>query len=233
MRHAFILAGGLGTRLRPHTFVLPKPLLPLGSESIIERVLRSLTAAGLDNATVSLGYLGHLVEAVIGDGSAVGLNVTYTREDEPLGTAGALQLIPVDIADDDSLIVVNGDTLTSLDLGDFLDWFEESGADAAMVCVEREVRIDYGVVETDTNGRLAAIREKPTSNFTLSTGINVFTGRALRTLPAGHVDMPDFLMRLTADGLDVRCHIVDELWMDLGRVEDLAAANELVANGGL
>ena len=102
-----------------------------------------------------------------------------------------------------------------------------------MVCVEREVRIDYGVVETDTNGRLAAIREKPTSNFTLSTGINVFTGRALRTLPAGHVDMPDFLMRLTADGLDVRCHIVDELWMDLGRVEDLAAANELVANGGL
>ena len=92
MRHAFILAGGLGTRMRPYTNVLPKPLIPLGSESIIERVLRGVGDSGITSVTVSLGYLGHLVEAVLGDGSKLGLSIRYTRETEPLGTAGALSL---------------------------------------------------------------------------------------------------------------------------------------------
>lgn len=231
MRHAFVLAGGLGTRLRPHTLVLPKPLIPLGSESIIERVLRSLHAVELNQVTISLGYLGHLVEAVIGNGESLGLDVSYTREETPLGTAGALRLMPVRLNDDDALIVINGDTLTSLDFADLFDWFEKSGADAAMVCVERAVQIDYGVVQSDPNGHLIGILEKPTTNYTLSTGINMFKGSALRYLPDGHTDMPDFLMQIVRQGLTVQCHVVDELWMDLGRVEDLAAANELVAEG--
>jgi len=231
MRYGFILAGGTGTRLRPYTFVLPKPLIPLGGESIIERVLRSFQNAGLEHVAISLGYLGHLVEAVIGDGSKHAMNVTYTREEQPLGTAGALKLIPFDLRDDDIVLVVNGDTLTSLDMGELLTWFESTGADAAMVCVEREVKIDYGVVTADEQGNLVSISEKPTTLNQLSTGINVISGRALRTLPEGRTDMPEFLMDLVANGHRVVCRTVSDLWMDLGRVEDLAAANDLIERG--
>ncbi|WP_162616422.1 sugar phosphate nucleotidyltransferase [Xylanimonas allomyrinae] len=233
MRYGFILAGGLGTRLRPYTFVLPKPLIPLGNETIIERVLRSFRQAELRNVAVSLGYLGHLLEAVVGNGAKYELNVEYTHEDEPLGTAGALGLLPFNVADDDVVLVMNGDTLTSLDLNEFLTWFEQSHADAAMACVQREVRIDYGVVTTDVNGNLEAIAEKPSSVNLLSTGINVFRGSALRELPAGRVDMPNFLVQLAMSGKTIACKTIDDLWMDLGRVEDLTAANELVDRGVL
>lgn len=233
MRHAVILAGGLGTRLRPHTLVLPKPLIPLGSESILERLLRSLGPAQIDRVTISLGYLGHLVEAVIGDGERFGLEVTYTREPAPLGTAGALGLLPTAVGPDDCLLVVNGDTLTTLDFGGLLDWFEGTSAVAAMVCVQREVTIDYGVVIVDANGCLAEIKEKPSTVNTISTGINLLRGRSLGHLPPGRYDMPDFLMKLTAEGEDVLCRVVDDLWMDLGRVEDLAAANDLLAKNQL
>ena len=229
MRHAVVLAGGLGTRLRPYTFVLPKPLIPLGEESILERVLRSLAAAGIPQATVSLGYLGHLVEAVIGDGSRMGLQVSYTREETPLGTAGALRLVAVSISDDDCVVVINGDTLTSLDFGDLFTWFESTDVAAAMVCVRREVKIDFGVVVADGADQLIEIKEKPTTVSTISTGINLFRGRALAALPEGRLDMPDFLTSLVAAGETVLCRVVDDLWMDLGRVEDLAAANDLIA----
>jgi len=227
MQYGFILAGGTGTRLLPYTFVLPKPLIPLGGESIIERVLRSFRAAGLDQVTISIGYLGHLVEAVIGDGAKLGLHVDYTHEDEPLGTAGALGLIPYELLEDDVVLVVNGDTLTTLDLGGLLAWFETIDADAAMVCVERDVKIDFGVVDADAEGNLIRVREKPTTVNLVSTGINVVRGRALHRLAAGRIDMPDFLMQLVNDGGRVVCRTIDDLWMDLGRVEDLAAANDL------
>ncbi|MFC4614986.1 sugar phosphate nucleotidyltransferase [Cellulomonas algicola] len=232
-RFGFVLAGGTGTRLRPYTSVLPKPLIPLGTESILERVLRGFAAAGLEDVVISVGYLGHLVEAVIGDGASRGMRVEYTREESPLGTAGALALIPFDVADDDVVLVVNGDTLTSLDMGDLLDWFESSGADAAMVCVERAVTIDYGVVVAADDGTLVDIHEKPTTRNLLSTGINLLRGRALRRLPAGRVDMPDFLLGLVADGRTVLCRRTDDLWMDLGRVEDLEAAHDMIERGVL
>lgn len=231
MRYGFILAGGTGTRLRPYTFILPKPLIPLGGQSIIERVLASFRLAGLHQVAISLGYLGHLVEAVIGDGERYEMDVRYTREDEPLGTAGALRLMPFPVQDDDVVLVINGDTLTSLDIDALLTWFEGTDADAAMVCVEREVTIDYGVVVADAQGDLVEIREKPSTRNLLSTGINVLRGRALRELPAGRVDMPDYLMGLTRSGGKVACRTVTDLWMDLGRVEDLTAANDLVERG--
>lgn len=231
MRYGFILAGGTGTRLRPYTFILPKPLIPLGGESIIERVLRSFRASGLQHVAISLGYLGDLVEAVLGDGSKHGLDLRYTREDRPLGTAGALRLIPFDVADEDVVLVVNGDTLTTLDMGELLTWFEATDADAAMVCVEREVKIDYGVVLADEQGDLVRIQEKPSTVNLLSTGINVIRGRALRELAADRVDMPDFLMGLVESGRRVICRTVPDLWMDLGRVEDLESANDMIDRG--
>lgn len=230
-RHTFILAGGVGARLRPQTWVLPKPLMPLGDHTILERLLRDVGAAGITDVTISLGYLGHLVEAVIGDGQALGLSVDYTREPAPLGTAGALGLIARPLADDDIVLVLNGDTLTTMDFARIIDEFEAGGADAAVVCVQREVVIDFGVVHSDLEGRLTKIDEKPHLQHTVSTGINLLRGRVLRALPTGRVDMPDFVQSLARNGYDVRCVVTDALWMDLGRPEDLIAANELVEDG--
>lgn len=233
MDRAFVLAGGQGMRLRPYTTILPKPLIPLGEHSILERLLLDIARCGVRDVTVSLGYLGHLVEAVIGDGSHLGLQVVYTREPKPLGTAGALALMPGELADDDVVLVVNGDTLTTLDFEATIDWFRDSGAAAAMVCAKREVAIDYGVVEADEHGHLIGIREKPRLDYVVSTGINLLRGAALRELPQGRVDMPDFLMGLRSAGHVVACRVMDELWMDLGRPEDLVEANEMIARGSL
>lgn len=233
MDRAFVLAGGQGMRLRPFTTILPKPLIPLGEHSILERLLTDIRRSGIADVTVSLGYLGHLVEAVIGDGTALGLRVDYTREDEPLGTAGALSLIPGEVADDDIILVVNGDTLTSLDFGATIDWFRDGGALAAMLCCQREVRIDYGVVEIDEHGMLQGIREKPTLRYQVSTGINLLRGAALRLLPPGRVDMPDFMLSLRQAGHPVACRLIEGLWMDLGRPEDLIEANERILRGEL
>lgn len=231
MRSAFILAGGVGARLRPHTMILPKPLMPLGRESILERLLRDIADEDLSRVTISLGYLGHLVETVIRDGAAFGLEVTYTRESEPLGTAGALNLLPYELADDDVLLVANGDTLTNLDFCELLSWFESTDAAAAMVCVNRDVMIDFGVVTATADGQLERIDEKPHMSNLLSTGINLLRGRTLKELPTGNIDMPDFLMQLVRDGHKVLCHETDALWMDLGRAEDLIAANDMIEAG--
>lgn len=205
--------------------------MPLGEHTILERLLRDVRAAGITHVTISLGYLGHLVEAVIGNGQKWGLSVDYTREPEPLGTAGALRLMPGDVADNDILLVLNGDTLTTLNFSATIEDFAASGSTAAMVCVQREVVIDFGVVHSDARGRLVGIDEKPRLQHTVSTGINLLRGRALRELPAGRVDMPDFLQSLAQRGHEVSCLVTEALWMDLGRPEDLVAANELVEAG--
>lgn len=232
-RRAFILAGGLGARLRPQTWVLPKPLMPLGDRTILERLLVDVRRAGIADVTISLGYLGHLVEAVIGDGSRWDLHVEYTREPQPLGTAGALSLVPSPVADDDAILVLNGDTLTTVDFAAIMTDFEAGAAAAAMVCVERDVMIDFGVVELDDRGFLRTIHEKPRIHHTVSTGINLLRGRTLRSLPEGRIDMPDFLLSLVTSGEQVQCLVTDALWMDLGRPEDLVQANDMVARGDL
>lgn len=233
MRAAFVLAGGLGTRLRPHTLVLPKPLMPLGQEAIIQRLLRGIAVAQPRHVSVSLGYLGHLVEAVVGDGSPLGLDISYTHESEPLGTAGALNLLPFELDDDDALLVINGDTLTGLDFNELFTWFESTDATAAMVCVRREILIDFGVVNATEDGVLESISEKPRLSHLLSTGINLMRGRALRELGPGRTDMPDFMMNLQKNDHRVLCYETNTIWMDLGKAEDLLAANDMIADGRL
>jgi len=205
--------------------------MPLGQESILERLLKGVGSANPVHVTVSIGYLGHLVEAVIRDGDQFGLQVSYTREDEPLGTAGAINLLPYELAEDDVLLVLNGDTLTNIDFDGLMSWFEGTDLDAAMVCVDREVSIDFGVVNADSNGMLVDIAEKPQIAHLLSTGINLLRGRTLAQLGAGRVDMPDFLMGLVSSGAKVACHTTDALWMDLGRADDFTKANDMILEG--
>jgi NDP-sugar pyrophosphorylase family protein len=226
---AFVLAGGRGSRLAPLTTVIPKPLVPVGDLPILEILLRQVVAAGVTDITVSLGYLGHLIRAVVGDGSRFGATVSYTEEEQPLGTAGALALLG-EVGDDDVIVVVNGDTLTDLPFGDLIERHRVSGADASIVVLRRETHIDFGVIEVGEDERLVGYSEKPTFDFLVSIGVNVFRGSALRHIaPAEALDMPTFLLRLRDAGGYVRCHKADCFWLDLGRLDDLRDANRIFA----
>ncbi len=229
MIRGFVLAGGRGTRLHPYTMILPKPLMPLGNSTILENLLLGLASSGITEVTISLGYLGHLVRAVIDDGEAFGVDAKYTREDIPLGTAGSLRLL-TEVERDDIVVVVNGDTWTDFDYNTAILAIKETPADAIIVCKERTTRTDFGVVTMNDSGILAGYIEKPTTIHLVSTGINVIRGSAiLDWLPegnGGNVDMPEFLQEIQSAGGVVSCLKTDALWLDLGRPEDLIKANE-------
>ncbi len=226
---AVILAGGRGSRLAPLTTVIPKPLVPVGDTPILEILIRQLVRSGITDIVISLGYLGHLIQAVVGDGVRLGARVTYTREEEPLGTAGALALVDRP-SGSRTIIVLNGDTLTDLDFGSLIDTHRTNTADASITVVRRENKIDFGVIEVSENGFLTRYTEKPVYNFLVSIGVNVFACESLRHITRGErIDMPDFLLRLQSLGLQVRCVEADCFWLDLGRIDDLRAASEIVA----
>ena len=200
--------------------------MPLGTSTILEHLLRGMARSGISEATISLGYLGHLVRAVIGDGAGVGVNAEYTTESSPLGTAGPLRLLS-HLDDDDIVLVVNGDTWTDFDFASAVRALDERNADAILVCTERTTRIDFGVVQLDASDSLAQYVEKPTMTHLVSTGINAIRGSTiLNWLPEGRVDMPDFLQAVQSAGGTVSCLQTDASWRDLGRPDDLIAANE-------
>lgn len=229
MIRGFVLAGGRGKRLHPYTTILPKPLMPLGNSTILENLLLGLASSGITEVTISLGYLGHLVQAVINNGETFGVNAKYTREDVPLGTAGSLRLL-TEVERDDVVVVVNGDTLTDFDYNTAILAIKERPADAIIVCKERTTTTDFGVVTMTDSGILAGYFEKPTTIHLVSTGINVVRGSAiLDWLPegnGGNIDMPEFLQEIQSAGGVVSCLKTDALWLDLGRPEDVIAANQ-------
>src|SRR3954452_3040375 len=154
MRRAVILAGGLGTRLRPYTTVLPKPLMPIGDRPILDIVIRQLAAAGFERVTIATGHLAELIEAFFGDGSSYGVPIDYFREGEPLGTVGALALI--DGLDEDFLLM-NGDILTDMDLAGLLAKHSDSDAVASIATRVRDVQVSLGVLKMEDDsdpGRL-------------------------------------------------------------------------------
>lgn len=220
-----ILAGGKGTRLRPLTAVFPKPLVPLGNKPVLEILLRRLAASGLKDVTICLGYLGELIQAVCGDGSKFGLRVDYVHEDQPLGTAGALSLIP-NLTD--PVMVVNGDLLTTLDFNGMLDFHRQTRADFTVAIFPREVKIDFGVIEFNGDHEFSGYREKPTYNFEVSMGVNVISRAAVRHVVKGQrLDMPDLVLKVHEAGGTVKCYRQPGCqWLDIGRMDDYALAQE-------
>ena len=221
---AIILAGGKGTRLKPFTMTIPKPLLPLGDLPILEVVLQQLTVAGFDRVVITLGHMAHLFVASIGDGNRWGLKIDYCREDEPLGTAGSLRLVG-DL--EDNFLVMNGDLLTTLNYRDLLNRHVSAGAWGTIALHRREVHIDYGVVETYEDGTLKDYIEKPTIPYAVSMGINVLNKRCAEFIPdTGKFDMPQLMMAMRQAGGKVICHETDCYWQDIGRFDDYQQASE-------
>ena len=186
---ALILAGGQGTRLKPFTVVIPKPLVPIGDMPILELLIRQLKAQGFERVTLSVGYLASLIEAYCGDGSRWQVPIDYLHETDPLGTAGFLGLL--DDLDDDRVLVVNGDTLTDLDMGAV--YREHDPSDAATICTNvRIVTVGFGVVHADGDGTLERYDEKPELRYEVSMGVNVVSAWAIERFVASpaHLDMP-------------------------------------------
>jgi NDP-sugar pyrophosphorylase family protein len=222
---AVILAGGKGTRLRPYTTVLPKPLMPLGDMPILEVVLRQLRAAGVTRVTLAVSYLAELIQAFCGDGSRFGLEIDYSRETRELSTAGPLKLID---GLDDTFLVMNGDVLTTLDYRDLIRSHRAGGAAATAATHRRHVTIDFGVVETDEEGLLERYVEKPTLDYRVSMGVNILEPRALEHIADNEtLGMPDLLLRLKAAGERVGTYPCKTLWLDIGRHDDYERAIEI------
>ncbi|HEY2955044.1 MAG TPA: sugar phosphate nucleotidyltransferase [Candidatus Eisenbacteria bacterium] len=220
--HAVILAGGQGTRLRPYTTVLPKPLMPLGDMPVLEVVLRQLRRAGFRRVTLAVSYLAELIEAYCGDGARLGLEIRYSRETRALSTAGPLKLVQ---GLDDTFLVMNGDVLTTLDYGALMRHHRDRGATATLAMHRRSVKIDYGVVEIDGGGALSRYHEKPEYHYTVSMGVNVLEPRALTHIADGEsLGMPDLLLRLKAAGEKVLAYEEPCLWLDIGRMDDYEQA---------
>jgi NDP-mannose synthase len=224
-RHAVILAGGRGTRLRPYTTTLPKPLVPIGDEyAILEIVLRQLARKGFRRATIAIGYLGALIRAYVGDGSQWGLEVDYATEDRPLGTMG-----PV-VANLDRLpehfLVMNGDILTDLDFADLLDRHVARGAPLTVGTYHREVKIDFGVLEVDDASRIVAFREKPVLPYSVSMGVYGLSRATLaRFEPGQPLGFDELVLDLIARGDPPAAYPFAGHWLDIGRPEDYDQAN--------
>jgi NDP-sugar pyrophosphorylase family protein len=223
---AILLAGGRGTRLAPYTTVLPKPLMPVGDMPVLEILLRQLRRAGVRNVTLSVGYLASLLEAYFGNGGRFGLAIEYSLEEKPLGTAGPLALLD---GIDDTFLVMNGDLLTTLDVRDIVREHRRRGAIATLGLFPKEVKIDLGVVKTDSDGRIVDYIEKPTLSYEVSVGMYAMEPEVLEYVPRGErLDLPDLIRRLMAEGRLVVGHRFTGYWLDIGRQEDYAAAVDLL-----
>ncbi len=219
---AVILAGGKGTRLAPYTTILPKPLMPVGDMPILEILLRQLKRAGVDQVILTVGHLAELLRAFFGNGERLNLPICYSYEDQPLGTAGPLGLIP---ELNDTFLVSNGDVLTNLDFQSLLDFHRQAGGAATIAMHARQVKIDLGVIQRDGGNRITGYIEKPTYNFHVSMGIYVFEPRVLKYIPCQqYFDFPDLVLRLIENGECVIGYPFDGYWQDLGRPDDYAQA---------
>lgn len=222
---AVILAGGAGTRLRPFTFVLPKPLMPVDDLPVIDILLRRLRRSGIRKAIITLGHLGVLVRAVCGDGSAWDMEISYSDESQPLGTIGPLHLIKDRLTR--TFVVTNGDVITDLDLGALVEHHRSHGGLVTVACYRKRVKIDLGVMDRDDHGLIAAFREKPEQAFWVSMGTYVFEPGILEFVPEGRpFGFDDLMHTLLSRGVPINTFAHEGYWLDIGRVEDYQRAQE-------
>jgi NDP-sugar pyrophosphorylase family protein len=224
-KKAVILAGGKGTRLGPYTTILPKPLLPVGDQAILEVVVSQLRRHGFGDMVFAVGYLAHLIQAVFGDGGSRDVAIRYHFEDHPLGTAGALATID---NLDEPFLLMNGDVLTTLDYDAFYNAHVASGNILTIATNPRVVPVDFGVLHMDGGGTMQRVRryeEKPNLAYAVSMGIYLMDP-AVRDFiePDDHLDLPSLVRILIEAGEPVGGFVHDGYWLDIGRHEDYERA---------
>ncbi len=217
-----VLAGGKGTRLLPYTRIFPKPLVPIGDMPILEILIRQMRRAGVTDVTLTVNHLSELMRAFFQDGAQFGLNITYSYEDKPLGTAGPLALVP---GLSETFLVTNGDVLTTLPIAELIAFHRQSGAAATIAMHTRHVKIDLGVIQLDGGCRITGYIEKPTLDYRVSMGLYVFEPRVLDYIPRNqYLDFPNLVQKLLDSGEHVSGYPFTGYWQDLGRPDDYEQA---------
>lgn len=225
-RFAVVMAGGMGLRLRPLTEEIPKPLLPLGKQPILEIIIERLKEAGFGEVVIACGYKGYLIKSYFGDGHNFGIKISYLDDRERrLGTAGPLSMLKGKI--DKPFLVINGDIyIRGINLGDIFDYHLKEGALLTVGVRKSTIRLQYGVVERKhASNQIRSIQEKPTLKIDTSTGIYVLDPSVLEYIPQGFSDMPEIVNKI-ASVKKVVCYSLDSAeWMDIGDMGDYIRAN--------
>ena len=225
---AVVMAGGSGTRLRPLTKNLPKPMVPVGGRPMLERIIEQLRDAGVSRVMVTTHYKSELISNHFGDGQGFGVNISYVEEDKPMGTAGGLsQLEP----SDEPILVINGDILTRVDFRAMLEFHVEHKAEMSVAVRRHDIQVPYGVIETEDE-RITQVLEKPIVNHFINAGIYLLNPTVFKLIPKNDsYDMPELINRLINDGRTVISFPVREYWLDIGQHKDYMRAEEDVRKG--
>jgi NDP-mannose synthase len=221
---AVILAGGLGERLRPFTQAIPKPLLPIGEQSLLEIQISNLVKHGFDEVIVATNYKSSYIENFIGDGSRLGARIRFSRESEPLGTCGPLSLLRDEL--DEAFVLMNGDILTTMDFRRFYDYGSAQQTDFTIATKNIRTPFNFGSVQTNGN-RIVKVEEKPDFLIEVVAGIYFMRPALLRLVPDDtYFGIDDIIERMLSAGLPITRYLMEEYWLDIGRVEDYSVAEE-------
>ncbi|MBF0312022.1 MAG: NTP transferase domain-containing protein [Oligoflexia bacterium] len=225
---AIILAGGKGTRLKPYTLTIPKPLVPIGDTPILEIVLRQLKYYGVSDVVMAVNHQADYIKAFFQDGKKLGINITYSYEEIPLGTAGPISLAGSKISSE-HFLVMNGDLLTTMNFHDFFTFHRMHAPAVSIATYKKEVKIDLGVLKVDEQGDFCDYIEKPTYNFDVSAGMYIFNRSVLEVIPQGQrFELPELILKIKNLKMKISCYKADYFWLDIGRVEDCERADEIM-----
>lgn len=225
---AVVMAGGYGTRLRPLTDDLPKPMLPVGAKPLLELIVEQLRVAGIRQVNVATHYRGEVIADHFKDGQDFGVEIRYVKEDQPLGTAGALSLLE---ESDEPLLVMNGDILTRVDFRAMLNFHREHNAELTVGVRQYEFRVPYGVVNTD-GVDVIGISEKPVVRQFINAGIYLLNPLVRRVIPNGRpYDIPELIENLLKEKRSVVCFPIREYWLDIGKADQYDQAKADMASG--
>lgn len=217
-----LMVGGLGTRLRPLTDNVPKPLLKIGGKPILETILASFTDCGFHKFYLAVNYKAQMIEEYFGDGSKFGVEIKYIHEPKRMGTAGALYFLPKRLVE--PIVVMNGDLLTKLDFGELVDAHKKTGAAATMAVREYSYQVPYGVINCDGE-RIVSIEEKPEQSYFVNAGIYVLNPEVVAKVDKEEFfDMPELFAEIIGEGKKASIYPVREYWLDIGRMDDFKRA---------
>jgi len=225
---AVVMAGGQGSRLRPLTEELPKPMLPIGNKPLLQLIVEQLKQAGIRQVNVATHYKGDVIAEHFKNGEAFGVDIRYVKEDQPLGTAGALSLLE---EVDEPLLVMNGDILTRVDFRALLHFHREHKADLTVCVRQYELSVPYGVIDTD-GVNVRGISEKPVVKQFINAGIYLLNPQVRKLIPNGQpYDIPELIEHLIKEQRTVVCFPIREYWLDIGKVDQYDQAKADIAAG--
>ena len=223
---AALLVGGAGTRLRPLTYVVPKCLLPVGGKPLLERTMKYLEGHGITEFVLCVAYLKKQIIEAFGDGSALGFKIQNAEADVPLGTAGQLKTAAGML--DETFLAMNGDIVTNLNVSKLIATHRKAGGVATIALKEFDVKIPYGHVLIDGDGRVTAFEEKPTLSYKANAGVYAMEPDVLQQIPSGKVASleTDVFPKLIAQGKAINSYFESAYWADVGSMADFERVND-------